>query len=272
MPYFACIKNKTLIVLLVLLFTVSFLIQQAPLLASESQLGSLQVKLEPEGARQAGAMWRVSSGDWQQSGDFLVLAPGEYQVDFKDISGWDKPDTAKVVVEPGVVSSPSFNYGLEGETGALQVFIWPEEAGKKGKWRILGTLQWRDSAYLQKNISPGVYIIEFRPVSGWQRPENMETSINAGQKTELEAEYKQIAWGCITANIEPTEAVNAGAKWTYQGSGGQYFSSGHIECGIPEGVHEVSFKDIKGWKPPDSRRMEVKPEQVTQTTGTYSKD
>lgn len=240
--------------------------------ADSIEVGSLQVNIEPQAAREAGAMWRVNQGQWRESGSLTGLPAGEHQVDFKVVPGWSKPGSTVVTVAPGTVSSRSYDYGLKGQTGSLQVLILPGEAGETGKWRIQGSSQWLDSGHVQKNIEPGSYVVEFRPVSGWQRPEDTVSEVQAGQKTGLEAEYHGITWGCVSVSIEPEKAQDAGAMWSYTGAEGRFFQASHVECGLPAGENEILFKDIEGWTPPDSIQVEVYPDQVSISAVRYHPD
>ena len=55
--------------------------------APSTQVGSLNVTIEPENARNDGAQWRVDSGAWQNSGVTLTgLTVGSHIVEYKDIS------------------------------------------------------------------------------------------------------------------------------------------------------------------------------------------
>lgn len=52
--------------------------------------GTLTITIEPQAARDAGAMWRIPGGDWQQSGASLQNVPrGQNVVEFKDIGKED---------------------------------------------------------------------------------------------------------------------------------------------------------------------------------------
>jgi len=64
-----------------------------------SQVTGLAVDLLPTEAVATGAQWRVSGGDWTNSGALLSLPAGSYTVDFKPISdGWLSPGSQTVVV------------------------------------------------------------------------------------------------------------------------------------------------------------------------------
>ena len=69
--------------------TCEFLITCPP-----ERTGQLRVEIEPEEARDDGALWRVTSGPdttWQSSGQTLELPPGEYVVTFMPLRGWSEP-------------------------------------------------------------------------------------------------------------------------------------------------------------------------------------
>lgn len=88
------------------------------------QVGSLQVTIEPEGARKAGAQWRVDpasdgSGDWYNSGDIVPdLSVGDHTVEFKTIEGasgcfggtWVTPANLVVRVEPDATTTTVGTY------------------------------------------------------------------------------------------------------------------------------------------------------------------
>jgi hypothetical protein len=69
------------------------------------QTGSIQVFIEPPEAIAAGAQWRLTNdpdGLWRNSGDIATgLAPGNYTITFKDISGLNSPADMGVDLEKG---------------------------------------------------------------------------------------------------------------------------------------------------------------------------
>ena len=81
--------------------------------------GSLQIHIIPEEANNAGAMWRrVGTTEWKSSGDVeeLILA-GNYQVEFKEITGWEKPAILDVTIEHNV----TFQHSAQYTAGALAI-------------------------------------------------------------------------------------------------------------------------------------------------------
>ncbi|MBF0376652.1 MAG: formylglycine-generating enzyme family protein [Desulfamplus sp.] len=74
-------------------------------------LGRLQVTLSPTDAITAGAKWRVDSGEWQNSGATVSnLTAGTHTVDFKDITGWTKPDKTTIDIQAGQTATLTKEY------------------------------------------------------------------------------------------------------------------------------------------------------------------
>lgn len=74
--------------------------------------GALRVVIEPEGARNAGAQWRVDEGAWRNSGETITVSAGQYTLSFKDLGGgsggcsgstssWNTPPSQTISIEAG---------------------------------------------------------------------------------------------------------------------------------------------------------------------------
>ncbi|HOL17768.1 MAG TPA: M23 family metallopeptidase, partial [Bacillota bacterium] len=76
------------------------------------QSGSLRVSISPQEAVQAGARWRIAgTSTWRNSGETVSQIPaGSYTVEFRDVSGWDRPSSQKVTVSGGQVKTISASY------------------------------------------------------------------------------------------------------------------------------------------------------------------
>jgi len=101
--------------------------------------GSLQVTIEPAGARTAGAQWRLTSGpdtSWKNSGATVSNLPvGSYTVTFNDITGWTKPSNVGVTINKNQTTTLTRTYTQD--VGALQVTIEPAGARTAGaQWRL----------------------------------------------------------------------------------------------------------------------------------------
>ena len=76
-----------------------------------SQVTGLAVDLLPAEAVATGAQWRISGGDWTNSGTLLPLPVGSYTVEFKPISGgWLSPVSQTAVVSNQHVTELSGMY------------------------------------------------------------------------------------------------------------------------------------------------------------------
>jgi hypothetical protein len=59
--------------------------------------GTLAVTIEPNGAIDAGAKWKVQGAEqWYNSGDVVPLPPGYHKVDFNELPDWSEPQTLLV--------------------------------------------------------------------------------------------------------------------------------------------------------------------------------
>jgi hypothetical protein len=79
------------------------------------QNGSLRVNLAPREAVEAGAQWRIAGNPtWQNSGETISHIPaGSYTVEFRAVSGWDRPAGRSVSVQSGQTALVSENYRLQ---------------------------------------------------------------------------------------------------------------------------------------------------------------
>ena len=77
--------------------------------------GSLNVTIEPEGARIAGAQWRRGSLEWHDSGYTEMNVPtGSHTVEFKPVAGWSTPASRDVTVNEGQTAETTGTYTSEG--------------------------------------------------------------------------------------------------------------------------------------------------------------
>lgn len=58
----------------------------------------LYVSITPDEAITEGAMWQLNGGNWTNSGTFLELPPGDYQVSFTALPDWFSPGTITATV------------------------------------------------------------------------------------------------------------------------------------------------------------------------------
>ncbi|SYZ72225.1 exported hypothetical protein [Candidatus Zixiibacteriota bacterium] len=78
------------------------------------ETGSVVVTIEPQGARDAGAQWRLDGGPWLNSGATSGgIAVGAHTVEFKPIDCWVEPDPIIVQVTLGELVSETGTYEFD---------------------------------------------------------------------------------------------------------------------------------------------------------------
>jgi hypothetical protein len=89
------------------------------------ETGSLQVAIEPQGAIDAGAQWRVDGGAWRSSGAVASDLPaGDHTVEYSDVSGYACPASQMVSIQADTLATTTGTYTAI-EAGAVQVFLGP---------------------------------------------------------------------------------------------------------------------------------------------------
>lgn len=75
------------------------------------ETGSLQVMIEPSGARRLGAQWQVDNGAYRDHGYTQTgLSVGGHMVYFRSISGWDTPSSRTVTITAGSTTTITVYY------------------------------------------------------------------------------------------------------------------------------------------------------------------
>ncbi|MGB9006329.1 MAG: hypothetical protein WCB96_11455 [Candidatus Aminicenantales bacterium] len=234
-----------------------------------AQKGSLKVTMDPAAARTAGARWRLTGTTiWLTSGSTKTnLAVGEQTVEFKDITGWAKPGNQSVQITAGQTATLTVQYVLT--SGSLKVTIEPAAARSAGaKWRPVGTTTWRSSNIPLSGQNAGSCTIEFKTLSGWNKPPDQTVTIAAGETTKTTATYTRQP-GSLKVNLQPAAAVSAGAQWRPAGTT-TWYDSGHTLSDIPAGSCAIEFKDVSGWRKPANKTVPIQAGGTTITSGVYS--
>jgi len=235
--------------------------------------GSLNVNIDPPGAVNAGAKWRrTGTSTWRSSGSTEANVPtGSYQVEFRDITGWTKPNNRSVTIDPNQTTYADGTYTPIAQYGSLLVTIEPANARTAGaQWRRTGTATWRNSGSTESSIPTGSYEVEFKDITGWTKPSNRSVTINPNQTTYADGTYTQVPqYGSLRVTIEPASARTAGAQWRRTETA-IWRNSGSTESNIPLGAYEVEFNEISGWARPGNRSVTIEPNWTTFEYGTYT--
>lgn len=156
--------------------------------AADNDGGSLQVFIEPSGARSAGGQWRVQGGTWHNTGEIQTDGlpwTQDFYVQFKDISGWLTPPNQSVLLNaltPSCVLTGSYLPASQG-VGSVTITLLPTNAVSAGaRWRVDGGV-WRRGDEAVNGLSTGNHTIEFNAITGFVRPANQTVNINGGNTT-----------------------------------------------------------------------------------------
>ncbi len=73
--------------------------------------------------------------------------------------------------------------------------------------------------------------------------------------------------GQLRVDIEPQAAVDAGAKWSVDGT--TWYDSGYTHPGLTTGAYTVRFQSVEGWDSPEDESVKITYAQTVQASGTY---
>ena len=83
------------------------------------------------------------------------------------------------------------------------------------------------------------------------------------------ASYGVAPGGGLRVDIQPQEAVDAGARWRRMGTS-TWLESGSIENGVPAGTVTVEFKIAQGWQTPSNKNTQVALDSTATITALYT--
>ncbi len=241
--------------------------------------GSLAVTIQPQEANAAGAKWSVDSSPWQDSGATVSnLRPGSHQVQFKNLddSQWIKPDSVQANIIVGETSRQTGTYIAK---GSLTVTIQPQEAVAAGaQWsatRGADALSWQNSGGTVSNLRMGIWEVRFKSLNDarWIIPERMNVNITtAGQAAQATATYQR-APGSLSVVILPPELRQAGAQWrVVKGPKAGAWQNSEAVLSVPEGQHQLEFKEVAGWTRPATQDLSIASLQGVQLRGEYRRE
>lgn len=185
--------------------------------------GSLKVTISPQEAVAAGAMWRVSGGDWQLSGTTVSGIPqGSHDIEFSFVSEWLTPKAQKVQITKHQTTFASGEYLDMSQAIVINEFMAgnsyiPFTSPLNIKTRVYGWDSYPDWIELH-NISAqaidvgGMYLTDDDDLlTKWRFPDNTMIGPNgylivfASGKTaeEYASNYPYVDdWGSLHTNFE----------------------------------------------------------------------
>ncbi|MEO0898676.1 MAG: DUF6531 domain-containing protein [Bacteroidota bacterium] len=153
--------------------------------------GNVTVTINPSGARNAGAQWRLNSGPWRNSGYTEVgVTPGNYTISFSTVPNWITPSNISISLNPNQSISRTGNYSAVPQIGSVSFSLYPQASLSNGvQWRLDGGA-WQNSGSILNNILPGPHTISFKNSSNWGTPNSQTINVIAGQTYFGTASYQ----------------------------------------------------------------------------------
>lgn len=233
---------------------------------------SLSVMINPEEARSQGR-WKIKGFDhWQISGySYDDIEPGLYEVEFKGLVGWNKPENIEVTITHGLELKETGTYD-EITWGCIRTYIEPEGAREAGaQWTYQGAGQNYASEELVCGIDVGKTLVSFTSISSWDKPGSREVDVNPGELSETTGTYIRHK-GSLRVLIEPEGAQDQGA-WRRLGTQPWHYHN-EVEPDLDAGQYSVEFLDISAeteWKvKPRNQTVTIKKNETAKITGTYA--
>lgn len=156
---------------------------------SYAEHGTLTVTIAPD-AVSGDARWYLTTDAAKQypSGHTLSLAPGDYTIAFREVSGYTTPADISVTVPAAASVSKAGEY-KKVETGTIKVTILPEAVSADAKWYVDDDTE---NGYLSGHVvtvAVGEHTVKFAKVNGYSTPADGKVTIAAGDAKELTATY-----------------------------------------------------------------------------------
>lgn len=222
--------------------------------------GDLQVNVDPLGAVQNGAKWRLQGGSWNDSGTTLPDLPiGQYNIEYASAPGYEAAASQSVdLTEDGIVLTANYRQLL----GDVEVNITPSGAVADGaSWRIDGGA-WQAAGTRLSGIPEGSHTIDFSTLGRWHTLTS-QTIWVADQTTSVVSGDYTMRVGSLSVILNPTDAVMDGALWRIQG--GSWRASGDVISSLPLGNYMIEFSDVAGWTTPTVHQI-----SIAETRNLYS--
>ena len=240
------------------------------------ELGFFQVNINPAGAINDGAQWRLAnSGNWQNSQDILELFPNTYEIEFKDILNWITPANQFVTVEENQTTSTSGFYEEESTIsyGTITGLIYPEDAKNSGaKFKIGASGNWFNHN-TTVTLEVGQHTVYFKEISNWITPSPVTVIVQENVNFDIIGNYieeNNTSFGTITGLIYPEDARNSGAKFKI-GANGSWLSH-NTTVTIEVGQYTVFFKNIPNYFTPNPSTIIIEENVNINILGNYEEE
>jgi hypothetical protein len=244
----------------------------------------VMVTINPPEAALAGAQWQFSNAttttQFLDSGAAVFgLTSGTGTVTFSNIAGWVTPGPQNVSIVTGQTAVTSGTYVQIPSTTGLQVWIEPNAPGGAvaagAQWRRQGTVPYLNNGAVEVGLTSGPAVVQFKPVSGFITPNDLDVTILTDQITSVTGTYTALPPATalqVFIQPTPTSATLAGAQWRLvtPTTTTLFLDSGATVAGLTSGPATVIFSPVAGWVTPTTQTVAILTNQTVVTTGTYT--
>jgi hypothetical protein len=195
----------------------------------------------------------------------VILAPGQARLIIIDNDAFGPTPSITEIRPPDAAASTR---------GSITVTLAPAEAA--GQWRLLGENAWRESSEVVRYLLPGNYLVEYRPIAGYERPEPGTVVIAGNDDAQINEFYDPSSaspTGSLNVSIQPADLANAAVEanrgqWREQGTS-LWHDSGDLLSGLPIGPNLIEFKPVPGRATPPLQSVPVSSAAIAATAGIY---
>lgn len=151
--------------------------------------GTLTVTITPD-VISGDARWYLTTDAAKEyrSGTTLSLAPGDYTIAFKEVSGYTTPAEIPVAVPAATPVNKTGEY-KKIETGTIKVTIEPEAVSADARWYVDGDTENGYTSGQSVTVAIGGHTVSFAKIGGYNTPADEEVTIAADDAKELTATY-----------------------------------------------------------------------------------
>lgn len=197
-----------------LFIILSFILFSAGVSPAAGQM--LQVFIQPSEAVSAGAQWQiVGEGIWYNSGEVAEVALGPLTIEFKPVFGLITPANQTINITVNQLYTASGYYG--GLNGQLSVTLLPSNLTSLTRWRVreLSLVDWYPSGHTLQ-IPYGTWIVEFRNLRGYARPNPVSVRINSASPKNIRVTYERLILGKV--RVIANNTFKSGNNFTASGN------------------------------------------------------
>lgn len=196
--------------------------------------------------------------------DWMKIAPGDYEVCFTDINGWETPNCEAVVITPGVTSVVEGSFS---QNGYVRIVTDPPMEGTITVDGVPG-----DDWEVWVDMTPGLHDICFGEVEDHLAPECVQVTVVAG------APLQTITGVYVPSMGEPGPSPHGLLRVTTSPGVPSTISLNGVErdtwalnwVKLDPGAYEICYSDVIDFDTPGCETVDVVAGQITATSGVFA--